>query len=193
MLLTTNGIFLCILILVDKTIKLWKVFNKRLTEISEYNLPPRISQVPANYRGLDRFPHYVSSKNRFVDTTSMNGTSSTSSSSSTSSTTSSDSQDLKSPALEELVPEDHIKAYPTPDNLTNIRLPTLSAVQSVVTAQQKREYPNSHVYHINSISLNSDGETYLSADDLRINLWHLDVTDTSFSNHSYSLLLFRHC
>ena len=36
----------------------------------------------------------------------------------------------------------------------------------------RRVYGNAHAYHINSISLNSDGETYLSADDLRINVWY---------------------
>lgn len=40
-----------------------------------------------------------------------------------------------------------------------------------------------HAYHINSISTNSDGETYLSADDLRINLWNLDISDQSFSKY----------
>jgi serine/threonine-protein phosphatase 2A regulatory subunit B len=38
-----------------------------------------------------------------------------------------------------------------------------------------------HTYHINSISINSDGETYISADDLRVNLWNLEVSDQSFS------------
>ena len=37
------------------------------------------------------------------------------------------------------------------------------------------------MYHINSISLNSDDETYLSADDLRINLWHLDSTTECYN------------
>ncbi|KAL9547844.1 Protein phosphatase PP2A regulatory subunit B [Mucor bainieri] len=38
-----------------------------------------------------------------------------------------------------------------------------------------------HAYHINSISINSDSETYISADDLRINLWNLDISDQSFN------------
>jgi serine/threonine-protein phosphatase 2A regulatory subunit B len=38
----------------------------------------------------------------------------------------------------------------------------------------RRAYANSHTYHINSVSVNCDCETFLSADDLRINLWHLD-------------------
>ena len=44
-----------------------------------------------------------------------------------------------------------------------------------------RLYDKAHMYHINSISLNSDDETYLSADDLRINLWHLDSTTECYN------------
>ena len=64
----------------------------------------------------------------------------------------------------------------------------------------RRIFANAHTYHINSISVNSDQvdlfyaffvksfsifiyaqETYLSADDLRINLWHMEITDQSFN------------
>ncbi|XP_010846102.1 PREDICTED: protein phosphatase 2, regulatory subunit B, gamma [Bison bison bison] len=48
-------------------------------------------------------------------------------------------------------------------------------------AVQRRVFANGHTYHINSISVNSDCETYMSADDLRINLWHLAITDRSFN------------
>eukprot|EP00730_Choanoeca_flexa_P014127 TRINITY_DN6061_c0_g1_i2.p1 TRINITY_DN6061_c0_g1~~TRINITY_DN6061_c0_g1_i2.p1 ORF type:complete len:542 (+),score=68.80 TRINITY_DN6061_c0_g1_i2:141-1628(+) len=48
-------------------------------------------------------------------------------------------------------------------------------------ARQKRTYANAHTYHINSISVNSDDETFLSADDLRINLWHTGIGDNSFN------------
>ncbi len=51
----------------------------------------------------------------------------------------------------------------------------------MVEASPRRVFANAHTYHINSISVNSDHETYLSADDLRINLWHLEITDRSFS------------
>lgn len=37
-----------------------------------------------------------------------------------------------------------------------------------------RSFANAHTYHINSIALSSDCETFISADDLRVNLWHLD-------------------
>jgi hypothetical protein len=42
-------------------------------------------------------------------------------------------------------------------------------------------YANAHAYHIHSLAPNSDGETYISADDLRINLWNLEVGGQSFS------------
>jgi serine/threonine-protein phosphatase 2A regulatory subunit B len=48
-------------------------------------------------------------------------------------------------------------------------------------ARCRRVYANAHAYHINSVSNNSDCETYISADDLRINLWNLEVSDQSFN------------
>uniref|UniRef100_A0A8C2UTX8 Serine/threonine-protein phosphatase 2A 55 kDa regulatory subunit B n=1 Tax=Chinchilla lanigera TaxID=34839 RepID=A0A8C2UTX8_CHILA len=51
----------------------------------------------------------------------------------------------------------------------------------MVEASPRRIFANAHTYHINFISVNSDHETYLSADDLRINLWHLEITDRSFN------------
>jgi serine/threonine-protein phosphatase 2A regulatory subunit B len=56
-------------------------------------------------------------------------------------------------------------------------------MELMVEATPKRVFGNAHTYHINSISLNSDQETFLSADDLRINLWHTEVTDQSFSKY----------
>lgn len=49
------------------------------------------------------------------------------------------------------------------------------------TASPKRVYANAHAYHINSISSNSDGETFLSADDLRINWWNKEISSSSFN------------
>mmetsp|Transcript_7554 Transcript_7554/g.17289 ORF Transcript_7554/g.17289 Transcript_7554/m.17289 type:complete len:449 (+) Transcript_7554:128-1474(+) len=53
--------------------------------------------------------------------------------------------------------------------------------QDVIRATPKRVFMNGHAYHINSISLNSDQENFLSADDLRINLWNLGCHDTTFN------------
>jgi len=63
----------------------------------------------------------------------------------------------------------------------SLKVPQLTVQDTVVAATPRRVYSNAHAYHINSISLNSDGETYLSADDLRINLWNLGISDKSFN------------
>lgn len=65
--------------------------------------------------------------------------------------------------------------------ITQLRVPTVVPTELTVEAYPKRVFANAHTYHINSISINSDQETYLSADDLRINLWHQEVTDESFN------------
>ena len=54
-------------------------------------------------------------------------------------------------------------------------------MELMVEVSSRRVFANAHTYHVNSISVNSDCETYMSADDLRINLWHLGITDRSFS------------
>lgn len=62
-----------------------------------------------------------------------------------------------------------------------LRLPRMTTHDSITAAVPRKVYANAHAYHINSISVNSDGETYISADDLRINLWNLNISDQSFS------------
>ncbi|ORE08639.1 protein phosphatase 2A regulatory subunit PR55 [Rhizopus microsporus var. microsporus] len=62
-----------------------------------------------------------------------------------------------------------------------LSLPKMSYQDTIVAAIPRRIYANAHAYHINSISVNSDSETYISADDLRINLWNLDISDQSFN------------
>lgn len=61
------------------------------------------------------------------------------------------------------------------------KVPVLKPTDLMVEVRPRRVFSNGHTYHVNSISVNSDGETYLSADDLRINMWHLDITDRSFN------------
>jgi serine/threonine-protein phosphatase 2A regulatory subunit B len=61
--------------------------------------------------------------------------------------------------------------------------------ETIVTATPRRIFQNAHAYHINSISVNSDAETFISADDLRINLWNLNIPDQSFSNSPFFPLL----
>ena len=45
----------------------------------------------------------------------------------------------------------------------------------------KRVFREGHAYHINSLDSNCDMETFLSADELRINTWHLEDTTKAFN------------
>jgi hypothetical protein len=57
----------------------------------------------------------------------------------------------------------------------------VSTSEVLLASRCRRTFGNAHTYHINSISVNSDQETFLSADDLRINLWSLERSDQSFN------------
>lgn len=66
--------------------------------------------------------------------------------------------------------------------IRTVSIPVVKYMDRIeVEAIPKRVFANAHTYHINSISLNSDQETFMSADDLRINLWHIEITNQSFS------------
>jgi len=62
-----------------------------------------------------------------------------------------------------------------------LRLPRVAASDVVLASRPRRVYANAHAYHVNSVSVASDQETFLSADDLRVHLWHLDVAHTAFN------------
>lgn len=73
------------------------------------------------------------------------------------------------------------RQLPTPTASTHLRLPRVIQQDNIIAAVPRKVYANAHAYHIHSISVNSDQETYISADDLRINLWNLNISDQSFS------------
>lgn len=66
-------------------------------------------------------------------------------------------------------------------SVADLKFPRMTHHDTVVAAVPRRVYANAHAYHINSISVNSDGETFISSDDLRINLWNLNIQDQSFN------------
>eukprot|EP01130_Rhizamoeba_saxonica_P001485 TRINITY_DN11343_c0_g1_i1.p1 TRINITY_DN11343_c0_g1~~TRINITY_DN11343_c0_g1_i1.p1 ORF type:complete len:433 (-),score=89.81 TRINITY_DN11343_c0_g1_i1:88-1386(-) len=43
-----------------------------------------------------------------------------------------------------------------------------------------KTYEGGHVYNINSVSFNSDGQLFISTDDLRINLWDVNTSTETF-------------
>ncbi|KAF7594930.1 protein phosphatase 2A regulatory subunit cdc55 [Aspergillus hancockii] len=111
----------------DKTIKLWKVFDKSLKVVAENNLSSELTPAGVGGGGAPRAPR----------------------------------SSFKDPSA--------------------LKLPRMTHHDTVVAAVPRRTYANAHAYHINSISVNSDGETFISSDDLRVNLWNLNIQDQSFN------------
>jgi serine/threonine-protein phosphatase 2A regulatory subunit B len=70
------------------------------------------------------------------------------------------------------------KKHCTSDRLS---LPRLRSRKKGTVAILKESFAEAHTYHINSVSVNSDGETFVSADDLRINWWNLNVPYQCFN------------
>ncbi|MBA0623090.1 hypothetical protein Godav_008580 [Gossypium davidsonii] len=91
-----------------------------------------------------------------------------------------------------------------PGGLPSLRLPVVTSQETNLVARCRRVYAHAHDYHINSVSNNRlplqaqqylktknpmvdclsclrDGETFISADDLRINLWNLEISNQSFN------------
>jgi len=53
-------------------------------------------------------------------------------------------------------------------------MPETEIVSEGFEGVQSKEFKNCHHYNINSLSVSADCETFMSADDLRINMWNLD-------------------
>jgi serine/threonine-protein phosphatase 2A regulatory subunit B len=60
-------------------------------------------------------------------------------------------------------------------------MPRSKVVNESVEGICKLHFKGAHEFHINSLNLNSDGETFLSADDLRINIWNLNDNKTVYN------------
>ncbi|KAL9350868.1 hypothetical protein Peur_058123 [Populus x canadensis] len=143
---TTNGA-LFLLSTNDKTIKYWKVQEKKVKKISEMNVDP--SKAIGN-------GSIASSSNSSIGKQYLaNG---------------GDKYDL--PSNDFSIP---------PGGFPSLRLPVVTCDETSLMASCRRVYAHAHDYHINSISNNSDGETFISADDLRINLWNLEISNQSFN------------
>nr|XP_043624458.1 serine/threonine protein phosphatase 2A 55 kDa regulatory subunit B beta isoform-like [Erigeron canadensis] len=146
---TANGA-LFLLSTNDKTIKFWKVQEKKVKKVANMNM----------------------------DTSKAAGQSITASSSVSTSTNSSlangGCKDKSSSNLS------YDFKFP-PGGIASLRLPVVTSYETSLVARCRRVYAHAHDYHINSISNNSDGETFISADDLRINLWNLEISNQSFN------------
>ncbi|XP_057455250.1 serine/threonine protein phosphatase 2A 55 kDa regulatory subunit B beta isoform-like isoform X1 [Lotus japonicus] len=148
---TANGA-LFLLSTNDKTIKYWKVQEKKVKKITDLNVDP--SKAMGN--GSIASSSNSSSSRPYL----ANGESPERSHSYL-------STDFSFP----------------PGGIPSLRLPLVNVTshETSLLARCRRVYAHAHDYHINSISNNSDGETFISADDLRINLWNLEISNQSFN------------
>jgi len=55
-----------------------------------------------------------------------------------------------------------------------IVMPKSKTVDEGVESIERKQYKYCHNYNINSMSVSPNGENFLSADDLRVNLWNLE-------------------
>ncbi|KZV31824.1 serine/threonine protein phosphatase 2A 55 kDa regulatory subunit B beta isoform-like, partial [Dorcoceras hygrometricum] len=135
----------------DKTIKFWKVQEKKVKKISETNMYPSVAAGNGNAASSS----VSSSPKQYLS----NG--------------GSPNQPYNTSINNDL-------PFP-PKGISSLRLPVVTSRESSLVARCRRVYAHAHDYHINSISSNSDGETFISADDLRINLWNLEISNQSFN------------
>uniref|UniRef100_A0A2P2MMT3 Serine/threonine-protein phosphatase 2A 55 kDa regulatory subunit B n=1 Tax=Rhizophora mucronata TaxID=61149 RepID=A0A2P2MMT3_RHIMU len=147
---TANGA-LFLLSTNDKTIKFWKVQEKKVKKISDMNVDPskalgNCSVASSSNSGSGK--PYLPNGGCLDRPPSLLG------------------NDFEFP----------------PGGIPSLRLPVVvTSNETSLVARCRRVYAHAHDYHINSISNNSDGETFISADDLRINLWNLEISNQSFN------------
>ena len=60
-------------------------------------------------------------------------------------------------------------------------LPRTKIVNEQWEGRLRNKYKNAHEHHINSLSLCPDGESFISSDDLRINIWNIEDSSTVYN------------
>lgn len=66
--------------------------------------------------------------------------------------------------------------FPSRAGLTaqSLKMPKLKVVEQNLYPSLKRAFPSLHAYHIHSLSMNLNGSSFLSSDDLSVLLWDLE-------------------
>jgi WD40 repeat protein len=54
-------------------------------------------------------------------------------------------------------------------------------LSTAVEGHSKRQFKNCHNYNINTLSVSPDGEHFISADDLTVNLWNIENHTTAYN------------
>ncbi|PKI37913.1 serine/threonine protein phosphatase 2A 55 kDa regulatory subunit B beta isoform-like [Punica granatum] len=129
----------------DKTIKLWKVKERKLKKVKEMDADPHISSENA----LLAERSFVSETDKTSDANGYH------------------LEWTNKVAKQSLSSQEYC--------------PGIANVWDDAQSSCRKIYAHAHDFNINSISTNSDGETFISADDLRINLWNLEVSNQCFN------------
>ncbi|CAN8065943.1 unnamed protein product [Agarophyton chilense] len=160
----------------DKTIKLWSLYEKELTALATLHHPTLRSRTSS-----PSFKSHPSSRS-----TSPSSTTTSSSSTSDSSFASNMSNASHRPRYQpgsawtmRAMQAHSMASFVTDPSM--LTMPRLQHQGRFITAIPRRSFCSPDSYHINSISLNSDEETFLSADDLRVNLWNLERQGQGFN------------
>ncbi|CAI5959561.1 unnamed protein product [Closterium sp. NIES-64] len=169
----------------DKTIKLWRVTERRVKAVSQFNCPPRTAadylasaNAPADPAAADALPTPPVSVpgGPQINPRYLPRPGSLSAASATARAVAAGAG-----AVLNGVGEGMELDFP-PGGFPQLRLPAVvSTNETTLVARCRRVFSNAHAYHINSISCNSDRETFISADDLRVNLWNLENNSQSFN------------
>lgn len=131
----------------DKTIKLWKVKERKLKKVKIMDLNPLVSSENALL--AERSYIDVQNKSSFpIGFCSESG--------------------------------EEMDCNRLPSHVSHSRVANIGD-DAPASARCQKVYAHAHDFNINSISNNSDGETFVSADDLRINLWNLEVSNQCFN------------
>ncbi|PON59670.1 Protein phosphatase 2A regulatory subunit PR [Trema orientale] len=141
----TSNVSLFILSTNNKTIKLWKVKERKVKKVKE----------------MDSFPFVSSENSLLAEKSFMSG------------------QD-KSSVPNGYHPEWTDKMGKSM-SLSQDKHAEIVDMEDTAHTRCRKVYAHAHDFNINSISTNSDGETFVSADDLRINLWNLEISGQCFN------------
>ncbi|XP_044471407.1 serine/threonine protein phosphatase 2A 55 kDa regulatory subunit B beta isoform-like isoform X2 [Mangifera indica] len=141
----------------DKTIKLWKVQEKKVKKVCDFNVYPdkAVANGPVVGSSMSTVPKPCIANGVYRDRP-----------------FGSSGNDFSFPPAGVSFP---------PAGVSSLHLPVVTSQETSLVAGCRRIYTHAHDYHINSISNNSDCETFISADDLRINLWNLEISNQSFN------------
>jgi serine/threonine-protein phosphatase 2A regulatory subunit B len=63
----------------------------------------------------------------------------------------------------------------------NLVLPKNKLISQGYEGDERRRFQHCHNYNVNCLSTSPDGENFISADDLCINMWNLDNNITAFN------------